>query len=283
MIDFCEIAGKLRGESLFPIDEWIQRMKFWLYILFYAVGITVFIPEPGYAWGPGTHYYLARNLLEMGMITGTLGALLKKWNSWFYYGSVVADVVIGKGFLSYEQHTHNWEMAEELRDRARNSKEQAFAAGVWVHLAADTVAHNEFVPDFHDRVRMPKKLAHAYWEFRVERWIPPEYWEDLEELVTDDFAESEAIFEETIRGTVVPFPVNWAVMKSVLKISSLRSWRRLTDFYVEMSKYNLTDDDLAPYLELCLGRMRDSLEDTEKGSEILKLDPTGVFPEHHGS
>lgn len=268
---------------LTPGAEWEQPMKFWLYTLFYAAGFIVLIPEPGHAWGPGTHYYLARNLLEMGMITGTFGALLEKWDSWFYYGSVVADVVIGKGFLSYEQHTHNWGVAEELQERARNSREQAFAAGVWVHLAADTVAHNEFVPDFFHRVRMPKKLAHAYWEFRVERWIPSKYWRDLEQLVTEDFAESEAIFEQTIRGTVVPFPVNWAVMKSVLKISSLRSWRRLADFYVELSTNNLTDDDLAPYLELCLTRMRDSLGDEETRSEVLKLDPTGVFPEHHGS
>lgn len=240
------------------------------------------IPSPAYAWGPGMHFYLVRNLIEMGMITGATATIIRERKHWFYYGSVVADVVIGKGFLSYEHHSHNWQMARDLREASGNLREEAFTLGVWAHLAADTVAHNEFVPDFEKKVRLPRKLAHAYWEFRAERWVPDQYWMELENLISQDYTDSELLFEDTVRRTVVPFPINWAVTKSVLKVSTLRSWRHLTNVYVHLSRFDLHDQDLAPYIELCLERMRDSLLEGPPSEEIMRLDPTGVFPEHHG-
>lgn len=253
-----------------------------------AVKITVtavclvFVSEPAYAWGPGMHFYLADQLLKMGMVGGAVGTVINEQDRWFFYGSVIADVVIGKGFIDYEQHSHNWQLARDLRDRADTEDEEAFALGVWTHLAADTVAHNEFVPDQITKDNFPEKLGHAYWEFRAERWIPEEYWYDLESLIAGDFKGHEAMLEETIRDTVMPFPVNWAVIKSHLKISTWRTWRRLSDYYSRLSRHDLTDEEMEPYVETCLERMTHSLSGGEAQERILSLDPTGEYPEHHG-
>lgn len=239
------------------------------------------IPEPVYAWGPGMHYYLADQLLRVGMLTGAIESLVQNHKKWFFYGSIIADVVIGKRFISYDKHSHNWSLAKDLRSRANTDDEEVFALGVWTHLAADTVAHNEFVPDKIEEVNFSEDFGHAYWEFRADRWVSESCWERLEELIQRDFTPHEEMLEETIRDTVLPFPVNWAVLKSHLKISTWKSWRRLADFYANRSQHDLTDEDMEPYCELCLNRMAQSLQEGPERDQILSLDPTGDFPEHH--
>jgi len=250
-------------------------------IIVLIVAISVFCPSISFAWGPGTHFYLADQILRLGLLTGSAGVIARDHKILFYYGSIVADVVIGKGFISYENHSHNWDLARDLRNRASTEDEEAFALGIWTHLAADTVAHNDFVPSKTREVRLPGKLAHAYWEFRAERWIPEEYWNQLEHVISHDFAPHEELLEDTIRATVAPFTVNWAVMKSVLKISTWQSWRRLGDFYTKLSSHDLNDDEMEPYMEICLERMAQSLSDDESQDLVLNLDPTGDFPEYH--
>jgi hypothetical protein len=254
----------------------------WTFLKYLSAGLAcLLVTEPAYAWGPGMHFYLADQLLKMGMVGGAASTLINRRDRWFYYGNVVADVVIGKGFIDYEQHSHNWNLAFSLRDQADDEREEAFALGVWTHLAADTVAHNDFVPERIRRDNFPEKLGHAYWEFRAERWIPDEYWLELEELISYDFEGYESLLEDTIEETVMPFPVNWAVIKSHLKLSTWNTWRRLTDFYTRISRHDLTDEEMEPYVELCLERMTASLSEDEARERVLAMDPTGDFPEHH--
>lgn len=255
-----------------PLERNVLLLKFLVFL-----GTLLLLAEPAYAWGPGMHFYLADQLLKMGMVAGTVGTLIKEHDRWFYYGSVIADVVVGKGFMTHEKHSHSWSMVEELRSEAETDDEEAFAVGIWMHLAADTVAHNDYVPDYINRSSFPKKLGHAYWEFRAERWIPDEYWYDIELLIQNDFADHEALLENSIRRTVFPFPVNWALVKSVLKISTWESWRRLGDYYTRMSRHDLSNEEMEPYIELCLERMTHSVAGGEMQDQVTAMDPTGGF------
>ena len=56
----------------------------------------------------------------------------------------------------------------EIYDSARDEPLRAFALGYLAHLAADSVAHNYFVPKQLAITSSTSALGHSYWESRFE-------------------------------------------------------------------------------------------------------------------
>ena len=71
--------------------------------------------------------------------------LLQEFGHDFLYGSLAADIVVGKNMARYLYHCHNWRVGFNVFKQAKPGAEQ-FSLGFLAHLAADTVAHNYFVP-----------------------------------------------------------------------------------------------------------------------------------------
>ncbi len=134
-----------------------------------ALAILV-VPAPALAWGPLAHLsFSAQALGQLGDVPGLTRSLLLQFADEFLYGSLAADIVVGKNLARFAQHCHNWQVGFNVRRAARGGAEQAFALGFLAHLAADTVAHNYFVPyktvaSFHRR-----RTGHAYWELRFDQ------------------------------------------------------------------------------------------------------------------
>ena len=82
----------------------------------------------------------------MTLLPTTVAELLRAFPYDFLYGSIAADTSIAKKYAAAGRHCHSWTVGLEIHDGAPDEPLHAFALGYLAHLAADTVAHNYFVP-----------------------------------------------------------------------------------------------------------------------------------------
>src|SRR5512133_2684217 len=109
--------------------------------------LVLFLPSEAHAWGPLAHLsFSAQALASLGAVQPSMRGLLQDFGHDFLYGSLAADIVVGKNMARYVYHCHNWRVGFNVFKQARPGAEQAFSLGFLSHLAADTVAHNYFVP-----------------------------------------------------------------------------------------------------------------------------------------
>ncbi len=244
--------------------------------LFWVIGVLLLVPAaPVAAWGPGMHLDLGLRLLEMSALSGGVLELLRRHRTVFLYGSVVADVVVGKELVKYEEHSHNWEVAARLARSARDDPDNAFALGYWTHLAADTVAHNIFVPRQIFLTASSRKFGHGYWELRAESTVGEDTWGLLDEVTSGSHDRQHALLKDAIRQS--PLPISWSrwIQRGFLSLSGVRQWRRMVEWLDRVSRYELPSDEMDEYRQLCLERMVDSIGDADRRSAVMKADPTG--------
>ena len=86
----------------------------------------------------------------------------------FLYGNIAADSSIAKHYAPLGRHCHYWHVGQEIHDLAESDALRAFGLGYLCHLAADTVAHNYFVPRQLMLTSSTAAVGHSYWETRVE-------------------------------------------------------------------------------------------------------------------
>lgn len=86
----------------------------------------------------------------------------------YLYGAFLADNVVGKNRAPAHLHCHAWSVGRGLLDVAADPVERAFAIGYAAHLAADEVAHREFVPAKLIESYPGRGLRHIYWELRFD-------------------------------------------------------------------------------------------------------------------
>ncbi len=113
-----------------------------------GVGVVVLVlPEQAHAWTPGTHIYLGESVLaNLPYLPAAVADLLRAYPFDFLYGNIAADSSIAKHYAPLGRHCHYWHVGQEIHDLAATDALRAFGLGYLSHLAADTVAHNYFVP-----------------------------------------------------------------------------------------------------------------------------------------
>ena len=115
--------------------------------LLLAAVLLVLCPADCLAWTPGTHIYLGESVLaNLGLLPASVADLLRAFPFDFLYGNIAADSSIAKKYAPVGRHCHHWPVGLEILARAHSDALRAFALGYLSHLAADTVAHNFFVP-----------------------------------------------------------------------------------------------------------------------------------------
>ena len=114
-----------------------------------AVAALCVIPSTAWAWTPGTHIFLGEAVLSaLAQLPKAIAELLGNYPVEFLYGSIAADTSIAKKYAPVGRHCHSWAVGLEIYDQARDDAIKSFALGYLAHLAADTVAHNFFVPRY---------------------------------------------------------------------------------------------------------------------------------------
>ncbi len=194
-----------------------------------AIAILL-VPGEAHAWGPLAHLdFSAQALTSASIVHPSIRLLLQDFANEFLYGSLAADIVVGKNLARYLYHCHNWKVGFNVYRQAKPGGEQAFALGFLAHLAADTVAHNYFVP--YQTVRSFHKIStkHAYWELRYDQRVDARMVRLARHVSRSLFRDHDELLRRTLTGSsVLPFGVSKQLFGSLLAAARHGSFQRLS-------------------------------------------------------
>ncbi|UCG33170.1 MAG: zinc dependent phospholipase C family protein [Phycisphaerales bacterium] len=248
----------------------------WLPAAVGAVTYLLLSAEPAAAWGPATHVMLARDVLaQLALLPAAVAAVLTRHGLDYVYGSLTADVVLAKRLSRVKQFCHHWATGFAMFDDADDDQRRAFALGYLSHLAADTVAHNKYVPHQLMVSDTTVSFGHVYWELRSEQVVPEEHWAELRRLLHHSFPRHEVTMSARLDQAFLPFAINNRIFYSMNRLFSNLTWRRGARTWLRMSRWPLSQQLLAGYHVECVGRIRSVLSHLHD-APVLREDPNGT-------
>ncbi len=248
----------------------------WAPPLLVAVGWLLLIPEPVAAWGPATHVALGEALLgALYLVPPAVRTVLERYPLHFLYGSIAADISVAKKYVPAGRHCHNWSVGEEILSSARGGPLTAVGYGYLAHLAADTVAHNVFVPRQLLLTSTTQALGHTYWEHRMDMHVGEEFLRKARHLVVDnDHSEADALFDDVLSRTIFSFRTNRRIFRGMIRFQGHDRWQRVFERVLAKSRFDLPDPVVDRYFELAFEFVVGYL--CERGaSTAASLDPVG--------
>jgi hypothetical protein len=244
-------------------------------VLTFATIVLLAFSADALAWGPVTHVQLASDLLaNLWLLPAGLAALIARNRRFFIYGNVATDTVFAKKLSKTKQVCHHWSTGFALLDAAETDGGRAFAYGYLAHLAADTVAHNKYLPRQIAVSRSTFSFGHLYWEIRAETGIAQPHWQELRSALRGTYPEPERLLEERLRETLLSFRANRILFKRMNLLACERGWRRSVQFWSRLSRFTLDAGVLAAYRTESLDRLVDVLT-RGRSSALLYEDPNG--------
>lgn len=234
------------------------------------------LPEQALAWGPGVHMVAGNWILQnLVALPASVAAVLMQYPGQFLHGSLSADIFIGKGSRPKKGHSHNWESGFALLDKAESSQQRAYAYGYLAHLAADTVAHNVFVPGLSHTIPATGKMAHVYLEIQADRLLAWDSSDAVGVFHEKSSRKSAAMLRATMRQRALSFWLKTRLFESSVALGGSRAWRgslRVLDSLVpEHERSALLDRMLMLSARAMISVLRE-----ERDSPVLALDPIGA-------
>lgn len=246
---------------------------------FIFLSIIVFLildPSPAFAWGPGTHLNLSLEILKNAALCWpVIRRLIEKYPNEFIYGSVSPDIVVGKKYAGAIHHCHNWSIGKLILEESKSDSERASAWGYLTHLAADTVAHNYFVPYEIIRSFPNRTLGHAYWEMRYDIFVPERSWLELGHVIRHRYTSFDHLLERVLKKTLFSFSTNKKIFNSILILHKMKQLRFGLKTYAKASRWVLTQRDADHFRALVRETIFDFLKNPEK-ARCLTADPAGT-------
>jgi hypothetical protein len=243
-------------------------------LLLTAVAVIIF-PTDALAWGGGIHLQLGANILaNTGSLPAGVAALLAAYPRDFLYGCIAADITLGKKFTHYLLNCHRWGVGQKILKNAATDSQRACAYGYLSHLAADTIAHNYYVPHKIIKSFATVTMKHAYWEMRFETFVERDIWELAREVCRADQQANDKLLRSVLTRTIFSFGTNKRIFNSIMLLSRLERWQQVMQTLSTNSRYKLAEGDRDEYLKLTGEAVFDFLQNPEE-SRLLKVDPTG--------
>jgi hypothetical protein len=235
-------------------------------------------PSDAQAWGPLAHLnFSAQALASLGTVQPGLRQVLTDFGDEFLYGSLAADIVVGKNMARYLYHCHNWRVGFNVFKHAKPGGEQAFALGFLSHLAADTVAHNYFVP--YKTVASYHKVntRHAYWELRYDQKMDKALSKLAKQVTTRSMRNHDDYLERMLYGSsVLPFRVSKQLFRSLLATARIGRFGQVSSLtFARERKLPLEPDLVTDTNDLAFRAIVGMLNEGER-SEAARADATGA-------
>jgi hypothetical protein len=249
-----------------------------LALAFAGVGLVLLaLPQAAHAWTPGTHIYLGESVLSsLPQLPAVVADLLRAYPFDFLYGNIAADSSIAKHYAPLGRHCHYWHVGREIHDLAGSDALRAFGLGYLSHLAADTVAHNYFVPRQLMITSSTAAVGHSYWETRVETHLGDAYARSARDVILLRHTDADAHLDRIIAPTIFSVRTNRRLFRGMVRLTESPSWQRATQVAREYSRWPLTDEDVERHLGLSFDYMMELLG--SPASPALQLDPSGERP-----
>jgi hypothetical protein len=234
------------------------------------------LPDLAWAWGPATHVYLGQGVLQsLGLLPQAVQALLTAYPYDFLYGSVAADISLAKKYVPEGRHCHSWHVGEEIYASAESDRLRAVGLGYLAHLAADTIAHNTFVPRQLLVTSSSKALGHSYWEHRMDFQLGESYMALARQVVMDhDHAAADALFDQVLSATLFTFQTNRRIFRGMIRFQDNDRWQSIFSTVLQNSRWTLHDRAVEDYMVRAFDYVVDYLR--RRGEAVAAaLDPTG--------
>ena len=233
-------------------------------------------PEALWAWGPGTHIALGEGVLaSLYLLPPAVRAIIESHPLHFLYGSIAADISFAKKYVPEGRHCHHWHVGEEILAAADSPRLSAVGYGYLAHLAADTVAHNLFVPRQLLITSTTQALGHTYWEHRMDIHVGEEYLTKARHLVMEkDHSEADALFDQVLSNTLFSFRTNQRIFRGMIQFSDNDRWRQVFDQVLLRSRFDLPPAVVSAYHALSFEYVIDYLV-AGADSQPASLDPIG--------
>ena len=245
------------------------------------VGLAFLVlPDPALAWTPGTHVYLGETILaNLHLLPSSIGGLLQAFPFDFLYGSIAPDTSFAKKYVPPGRHSHFWNVGLETYERADRDALRAFGLGYLAHLAADTIAHNYFVPRQLLLTTSTTTMGHSYWESRVEVHLSDAFARKARDLILLDHTPADRHLESIISPTLFSVRTNRRIFRGMVHLADSRSWKRAMQAARDRSRWLLDLQDIDRHLGLAYDYTMDVIASMHADPSVAKamgLDPSGA-------
>lgn len=240
-----------------------------------TLAVVFLAPGAAHAWGPATHLELGNTILNnTSLLPAAARALIEAYPFDFLYGNISADIVVGKNLVAELKHCHNWKIGFKLKGKTESDSQKAFALGYLSHLAADTIAHNHFIPEMMIRSFSARTLRHIYWELRFDAMADKRVWLLPRKMIKRIHKDNDRLLDSIIEETPLSFRTNKTIFSSLMNLNKLEHWHKMLGHLSNSSKWRLEEDVKRRYFIASLDAITDLLVNSQKAS-CLKKDPTG--------
>jgi hypothetical protein len=240
-----------------------------------ALVLVALLPTPAYAWTPGTHVYLGEAVMRsLPSLPGQIADLLRAFPYDFLYGSIAADTSIAKKYVPTGRHCHSWTVGLEIHEAAPDEPMRAFALGYLAHLAADSIAHNYFVPKQLAVTASTSALGHSYWESRFETHLGTACARQARDLILIDHGRADGLLDRILSPTIFSTRTNRRIFRGMVHAADSESWQRIFGLMTENSRWDLPDAEVGRYVDAAYDAIMDLLMHFDQ-STPYRLDPSG--------
>lgn len=243
------------------------------------IALFVFLyPDNAFAWGPAAHMVFANEVLNnLSLLPHFLQQLLSQYPEDFIYGNLAADITLGKKYIEYEHHCHNWRVGFEILKKSTNDTLKAFSYGYLSHLAADTVSHNFFVPlKTAESYKGSILHRHTYWEMRFDAAITEKSILKNAMKITKEryHKECDRHLDKIIHHTLFTFRTNRRIFHGLMALQNFQGYQKTMLRAHANQKILLPKTEIEEFHQLSKNSIIDFLQNGAEAS-ICKLDPSG--------
>ncbi|MBE0591705.1 MAG: zinc dependent phospholipase C family protein [Gemmatimonadales bacterium] len=239
-----------------------------------ALLLIILLPDVAVAWTPGTHIFLGESVLaNLSQLPAQIADLLRAYPFDFLYGNIAADTSIAKKYAPVGRHCHSWHVGQEIVERAESDALRSFGLGYLAHLAADSVAHNFYVPRQLVVTSTTIALGHSYWESRFETHLGEHYARTAMDVIRMDHTGADTLLDRVLAPTIFSVRTSRRLFRGMVGLTETQSWQRAFRVLADTSRWDVTDEMVETHMGVAFQLVMEVL--AEEDSLAHRLDPSG--------